>query len=180
MAEKLRNQSSILKGRAVIGGLIASGVIGAGIYVNGFDSSGGISPEKRLAWEPLYINCTGTGGDTTYDVCVAQNPLTNIEGEDGSDDAGSGAIRYVRVEVEDNPAGAGFDVCIMKALNTASGATQGPCLIDTGASGTGSWKEYTTTQGWGSGEYIVVKSLKDPTTSLKMRVYVEYGDIFGQ
>jgi hypothetical protein len=101
-----------------------------------------------------------------------RNPVTQR-----NNSAGSGVLLTLSFEVGNNPAGGGFDVVKATSANSSSGTS---VIFDNFAGASGSWIDLADPIGWGSGEYIIVKSLTDATSSFTGRLRGTYRDLYGQ
>jgi len=160
----------------LVGGVLfavdGQNIIGSRNLQYEYDNSGSVTEALRVTDSEFYAYCNGTGGLSTYDVCIVRNPVTQR-----NNSAGSGVLLTLSLEVGNNPAGGGLDVVFATTANSDSGAV---VIIDNFAAATGSWIDIADPIGWGSGDYIVVKSLTDLTSSFTGRLRGTYRDVYGQ
>jgi hypothetical protein len=165
--------------RLLLGGAIATGVVGGGIRLFDFSSSGSVNQRttaSTVAADWLNIFVTASGSATlNYPATCVTNPLAGLG-------LGSGTVVRLTYQVGNNPSASEADIgfvknCADHALATGSGQD----LINNSCSATGCVSTYTTgTANWNGADKIKVTIKEDPTSSYTARLRLQYEDLFGE
>ncbi len=186
---KLREQASKLTGRIIIGGAIATAVIGGGIRMADFDDSGNVIENRTfIAEDLLNIDLTSSGGVVQYDAAIVSNPLLAVDGTRGGTNAGSGVILYVMYQNIRNPKAVSHDICFVTGTLTATGATKS-CVLQNTCTATGciSMAVLTLTSGvpdrqflWNGADKLKAVTMGGVDTSFDARIRLKYADLAGE
>lgn len=167
-------------GLLVVGGLIATGVVGGGTFLNKLDTSGDVQESDYFAADlPIVFDVAATGSTaaksgTAYDAACISSPLTN-----SAIDAGSGLIIRLAYHNITNPAAANGFIGFVKSCDdqTASGAHVLPSL----STQTGAVNVYASgSLVWNGDDKLKVTLTKDPTSAYDAKVTVKVEDILGE
>lgn len=162
-------------GSVLLGGAIATGVVGGGLYINKLSTDGTIVESQKFeAFAPIVLDLAATGSTsyasgTAYDSACVANPF-------GS----TGAVMHGRYHNIANPAGAAVYVGFVDACNdvTASGAdllALADSCSSTGCSVPFGYEDVT----WGGDKYLKAVINKDPLSSFDGKLTLWYEDILG-
>src|SRR3990167_6667565 len=153
---KLREQANRWTGRIILGGAIATAVVGGGIRLMDFDDSGTVIENRTyVAEDILNIDVSSSGGVVEYDAALVSNPLLSLSGSTVGSNAGSGVLLYVMYQNIRNPRGVSHDICFVTGAMTATGSSKSCPLQNTcTATGCTSMAVVTLTSGVPDAQFL--------------------------
>ena len=171
----LFNRTLKQRGLLLVGGLIASGVVSGGIFLNTLSSSGGETSGTFPAFLPAIADAAGSGSTSlSYDSMCISSPLVT-----GGLSLGSGTVIRVKYDNIKNPLGIGGDLGFVKSCNDTSAS--GSDIIDNVCTATGCTSYYTTgTITWNGTDKLKLTLRSDPTTSFDAKITMWLEDNLGE
>lgn len=134
---KLRELANKWPGRIILGGAVATALVGGGIRLAEFDDSGTVIENRTFITEDWYnARISASGGVVEYDALLVQNPLLSLSGATVGTNAGSGLLLIVSYENIKNPNANSLDICYVRAAMTATGSGKG-CIMENTCTSTG-------------------------------------------
>lgn len=171
----LTSRTLFQRGKLVVGGLIAAGVIGGGIFLPKLSTTGSETNQAFAAFLPIVADVTATGSTSTsarYDAACITNPLYGLG-------LGSGSVVRLTYHNVTSPAAIGGDIGFVSACDSKSASGAG--LIDNVCTATGCISTYTTgTALWNAAEKIKLTLRGDPTSSYDAKITVWVEDVLGE
>jgi hypothetical protein len=169
------NRKILQAGKVVFGGLIVSGLVGGGVYLNSLSTDGTIQKQDSFAAFVAHVfDISGTGSTsaqngTAYDAACIPNPH------------GTGAIMHGRYHNIANPTAASVYIGFVDSCDdlTSSGAdllALGSSCNSTGCTAAFNTEDVT----WPGDQYIKVVITEDPTADFDGKVTLWYEDILGE